>query len=334
MSNGIDANHELRRKIMGFIISQSIFSVNELGIPDLLAGGPASVESLARDSGADADALNRVMRVLAAEGIFAEGPTGVFGLEPMGKLLCTSTAGSLSNFADLMGGQSYQAWSEAIYSVRTGKPAFDHVFGQPHFDWLAENPEAAADFNRAQAGLVSLRMAPLLEHDWSGVGTVVDVGGGNGALLAALLSRHEHLRGVLFDLPHVVGEADPVLREADVLTRCERVGGNFFGALPGGGDVYALAQILHDWGTEDAVSILRNCRAAMPAGGRILILEQVIPEDSQPHPAKLLDLHMLVLLGGRERTESDWHDLLAQSGFRIEKIEMSPRSSLIEARPV
>ena len=326
-------NAALRRKIMGYITSQAIFAMSTLGLADLLGDEPAAAVDLAAAAGADADALQRFLRVLAAEGLFVESPPGTFALTPMGGLLRSDVPGSLRHFCSLMAGEAYTAWSGAAHSLRTGGPAFDAVFGQPYFEWLAEHPAASARFDRAQAGLVVLRLRPLLNRDWTGVRTVVDVGAGNGQLLTSLLAEWTHLRGVLFDLPHVVAGAAHVLREAGLAARCRCVGGDFFRDMPTGGDVYVLAQILHDWDDDHAVAILRQCRGAMDADGRLLILEHVVHEDGQPHPAKMLDLHMLVMLGGRERTETAWRELLARGGFAAVDISHSARSSLIEARP-
>ncbi|WP_435852342.1 methyltransferase [Streptomyces platensis] len=325
------ANQELRRRIMGYIVSQSIFTVNELRIADRLDGGPRHVADLAHECNVDADALQRTLRALAAEGLFREGPAGTFCLAALGELLRTDAPGSLHEFVNLMAGESYRVWADSAYSVRTGRPAFDLVHGRPHFNWLAEHADAARNFNRAQASLVTHRLLPLLGRNWSDVKTVVDIGGGDGTLLARLLGQEPHLEGVLFDLPHVVTEAEMNLAESGVRNRTRIVGGDFFAEVPAGGDVYVLAQILHDWNEEKALGILRSCRQALPAHGRLLILEQVIPEGNEPHPAKLLDLHMLVLLGGRERTETDWRSLLTDSGFRLDSVEHGGRSSLMTA---
>jgi O-methyltransferase domain/Dimerisation domain len=325
-----DPNALLRRKIMGYLVSQAIFAVTELDVLEHLDGAPLPVSELARRVGADPDALHRFLRVLAAEGLFVEAPAGSFAATPLGALLRRDTPGSLRHFASLLAGEAYQAWSAAVHSLRTGRPAFDVVFGKPMFDWLGEHPDASAAFNQAQAGLVALRLLPLVERDWSGIGTVVDVGGGNGRLLATLLARHGHLHGVLFDRPDVVTEADVAL--AGVRDRCRVVGGDFFDTVPAGGDVYVLAQILHDWDDGTAAAILRRCAAAMTPQARLLILEQVVPDGAEPHPAKLLDLHMLVLLGGRERGEGDWRRLLADGGFELVGIDSSARSALLEAR--
>ncbi|MFB4313825.1 methyltransferase [Actinomadura sp. 21ATH] len=328
------ANAAVRRKIMGFIVSQAIHAVCELGVPDRLADGPAAVPELAAGTGADAGALHRFLRVLAAEGLFTEDPAGTFALTAEGRLLCAAEPGSLRHFAELMSGEAYVAWSRAAHSLRTGEAAFAAVYGSPFFDWLAEHPEEAARFDRAQAGLVEMRLLPLLERDWDGAGTVVDVGGGNGVLMSALLAARPDLKGIVFDLPHVVDGARRTLAEAGLAGRTRCAGGDFFAGVPAGGRVYVLAQILHDWADGEAVAILRRCHEAMPPDGALLLLEQVVPEDGEPHPAKLLDLHMLVLLGGRERTAAQWRDLLARGGFEQVSATEGPRSTLIEARPL
>lgn len=327
------ANVELRRKMMGFIVAQAIHAVTEAGVIDALTGGARPVADLAAATGTHPDALRRFLRALAGEGIFVEEPAGTFALTPQGELLRSDTPGSLRHFSTLMVGEAYQVWELAGDSLRDGEPAFARRFGKPLFDWLADHPDKAAEFDAAQAGLVELRLLPLLDRDWTGVSTVVDVGGGNGGLLGRLLARHPHLTGTLLDQPHAVDQARVNLAEAGVADRCTFVPGDFFVDVPAGGDAYVLAQILHDWDDDRAGEILARCRAAMPAGARLLVLEQAIAEDGRPHPAKLLDLHMLVLLGGRERTEDEWRALLGRAGFTVTAISHHARSSLIEARP-
>jgi hypothetical protein len=319
-----DGYQRLRHQVMAFVVSQAIFAVTEAGIVELLTAGPIEVGELARQAAVDRDALSRFLRVLVAEGLFAEDPPGTIALTEMGAHLRRDRPGSLCHLVTLMAGEGYQAWAMAAHTLRTGEPAFDIVFGQPMFDWLAAHPQKSAAFDAAQAGLLTTRAAPLVDWDWSGTRTVVDVGGGNGALLATLLSQHSHLRGILFDLPHVI-------KEADVPDRCDLVGGDFFTEVPSGGDVYVLAQILHCWDDHDAVRILRQIAAAIPTHGRLLIVERVIPDDDLRHPAKLLDLHMLVVLGGRERTNSDWRKLLAAGGFELLDVQCAARSSLLIA---
>ncbi|GAA4548877.1 methyltransferase [Amycolatopsis samaneae] len=326
------ANALLRRKLMGFVLTQAIHAVVETGVIDRLAAGPATVAQLAAASGTDPDALARFLRLLGTEGVLAGDPGGTYTLTELGELLRRDVPGSLRHFASMMVGESYLAWQAAEHTLRTGEPAFDNVFGTAMFSWLAEHPEEEARFTAAQAGLVRLRAAPLLDYEWSDIRTVVDVGGGNGGLLALLLADRPGLCGVLLDLPHVVARASGTLAEAGVADRCECVGGDFFEAVPAGADAYLLAEILHDWNDTKAVELLRLCREAMPKSARLLILEQVAHEDGSRWD-DLLDLHMLVMVGGRERDRKAWHSLLGEAGFVITDVRGGARSSLIEARP-
>ena len=318
-------NTAMRRTIMGFIVSQTVCAVSRVGIPDLLAHGPRDVAGLAEASGTDPGALARFLRVLAAEEILVEVEPGVYALSPTGELLRGDIPGSLRHFTELMSAEAYTVWGAAEDSLRGGGPAFPSVFGLPYFEWLAVRPEAAERFDRSQAGLVELRLLPLLEWDWPGACSVVDVGGGDGALLRRLLDDHPHLSATLLDLPHVVGNA-----EEDGIAR---VGGNFLEEVPAGADVYVLSQILHDWDDTDALSVLRACREAMPAHGRLLVVEQVLRGGGGPDPALLLDLHMLVLLGGRERDRREWESLFERGGFILTSVRTGPRSTLLEALP-
>lgn len=318
-------NTAMRRTIMGFIVSRAVCAVTRAGVPDLLADGPRDVAELAAASGTDPGALGRFLRVLSAEGILLEPEPGVYALSAAGDLLRADVPGSLRHFTELMSAEAYLVWEAAEESLSSGGSAFPSMFGRPYFAWLTEQPEAAERFDRAQAGLVELRLLPLLEWDWSAVDSVVDVGGGDGALLRKILAAHPHLSGTLLDLPHVLENA-----QEDGLAR---VSGDFLEEVPKGADVYVLSQILHDWDDSDAVRILRACRKAIPAHGRLLVVEQILRDDGVPDPALLLDLHMLVLLGGRERTEPEWERLFAAGGFTLTSTRTGPRSALLEARP-
>ncbi|MER7820081.1 methyltransferase [Streptomyces sp. NPDC096153] len=331
----MNVNQALRKKIMGHIVSQAIHAVTLLKVPDALAGQPLHLDQLAAATGADADALHRFMRVLVAEGVFCEPQAGTYALTDMGELLRTDTPGSLSHLSTLMAGEAYEAWGAAVHSLRTGRPTFDHLYGAPYFEWLAQNPRASRAFHDGQAGLVQMRLLPLLNRDWTSIGTVADIGGGNGTLMMTLLEQNPHLSGVVFDLPQALDQAEEAIADAGLGGRAACAAGDFFKAIPPGSDVYVLSQILHDWDDERAAQILQSCRAAAGPGSRLLILDQVLPHDSGSQPAALLDLHMLILLGGRERTEAAWKDLIERCGFRVVRdIEHGPRSSLIEAVPV
>ncbi|MDV7353442.1 methyltransferase [Rhodococcus oxybenzonivorans] len=328
-----DINNRVRKQIMGYIVSQAIAAVCELGVPDKLSNGSRSLPDLATSVGADADALGRFMRVLVAEGLFMEEAAGRFALTEAGELLRVDTPGSLRHLVGLMSKEAYTVWGHSLHSVRTGKESFTEAFGRPYFEWLSDNPSASDEFDRCQAGLVEVRLLPLLNRDWAKTTTVVDIGGGAGTLIETLLGSHPHLRGTVFDLPHVVAESASKFCSADIGDRTTVVGGNFFEEVPQNGDVYVLSQILHDWDDESAGKILGNCRRAISGNGRLLIVEQVLPEVATAHPMALLDLHMLVLLGGRERTATEWRRLLSGHGFTLESITPGPRSSVIESVP-
>lgn len=327
-----ERNECLRGKIMGYLVSRSIAAVCELGIPDRLADGPVPASTLAPAVGAHPGALSRFLRVLAAEGLFDEVEPDVFALTPLGALLRADTPGSLRHLVELMGGEAYEVWGAAEHSLRTGDAAFPQVHGQPYFEWLAAHPDAALRFDEGQAGLVELRQIPLLDRDWSGMTTVVDVGGGNGALMCRLLAGNPHLSGTVFDRPQVVAAAAPALAGFGVTGRSSVAEGDFFDRVPPGADAYVLSQILHDWPDREAARILHTCREAMHARSRLLLVEQVLPEGAGSSAAALLDLHMLVLLGGQERTRAQWEHLLSQAGFRLESVTEGPRSSVLEAR--
>ena len=324
-------NEQLRLKIMGYIVSQAIYAAAELDIASRLAGGPRTAAELAEVTGADPGALGRIMAVLTAEGLFTEDDRGRYSLTGLGELLRGDVPGSLRHFSLQMGGEAYLAWSEGLRSVRTGQPAFDRTFGAPYFEWLAAHPETAARFNRLQSDLVIRRLEPLRAITWPTRGLVVDVGAGDGTLLTELLAGQPGLAGVVLDLPHVADAARRRVAQAGLSDRIRCVGGDFFREVPGGGDYYILAEILHDWDDEHAAAILRQCRCAMPPHGRLLLLEQVIPDGPGQHPARLLDLHMLIMLGGRERTRAQWRALLDRSGLALESVTVADRSCLLQA---
>lgn len=326
-------NHRLRLKIMGYIISQAIWTAAELDIASKLADGPLTAAQLAVAVGAEPDALGRVMATLTAESLFTEDECGRYSLTRLGELLRGDVPGSLRHFSLQMGAEAYLAWSGALQSVRTGQPAFKQVFGAPYFDWLAAHPETEARFTRLQSDLVIRRLEPLRAISWPPHGFVVDVGAGDGTLLVELLAGRPGLTGIAMDLRHVADAARLQVAQAGLADRIRCVGGDFFHAIPGGGDYYILAEILHDWGDDDAAAILRQCRKAIPSHGRLLLLEQVIPDGQGQHPVRLLDLHMLIMLGGRERTREQWRALLKRSGFNLESVTAAERSCLLQATP-
>jgi hypothetical protein len=306
----------------GYWMSKAIYVTARLGVADHLASGPRSAEELAVATQAHAPALYRVLRALASIGIRSEVVPGRFALTPMASLLRSGTPDSMRALAIMYGEDQYRAWDDALYSVQTGRPAFDHAFGATYFDYFATHPEASRIFNEAMVGWTTqLTDAVVAAYDFSSFGVVADVGGGHGALLAAILKSSPATLGILFDLPQVVESAEPFLTAAGVAGRCTRVGGDFFAAMPTGADAYVLAQILHDWDDERSLAILRQIRQVIPDQGRLLIVELVLPEGNEPFLGKWLDLHMLVLLH-------------AASFELAEVVSTSEPQSIIEARPV
>ena len=300
---------------------------------DVVGEEPMPVTEIAARVDADPSSLRRVMRLLASIGIFSEAEPGSFVATPMSDLLRDDRPDSVRYLAMQQGSPTYRAAGELLQSVRTGEPTAEAVLGKPFFDYLADDAEASDLFNRAMAGNARARAAATLAFDWGGVATVADIGGGNGSLLTTLLAAEEHLRGVVFDLPHVVQDARPVIDEAGLSARCETAGGDFFADDLPGADVYLMAQILHDWDDERALAILRNCRRSIADGGRLLVVDMVMPEGQEPSYGKLLDLIMMCMIGGKERTEPEWRALLADGGWELDRVTTGPAISLLEAVP-
>jgi hypothetical protein len=319
--------------ILGFVVSRAIYVVAKLGVADLLAGGPLSAEELASRCDAHASSLERFLRTLVRAGIFVESAPGRFGLNEQANLLRSDVPGSLRDLALYFGELSYRGWEQVLSAAQTGRPAFDRVFGAGFWDYLDEHPEAAATFNGAMRGGAAARARALDAYDWSEVRTVVDVGGGDGTLLVDLLARHPHLRGVVFDRPHAVRGAGARIEEAGLTGRCTARAGDFLAEIPEEGDVYLLVIVLHDWDDDRAGAILAACRRAIREGAVLLLVEIVLATGDAPLVAHLLDLHMLVELGGRERTELEWRALLEAAGFRLARILPGEPWSVLEAVP-
>jgi hypothetical protein len=324
----------MMQMITGSWVAQALYAVARLGVADVLGTeGAMAPEELADRVGADTDALHRLLRALAAREVFAEDDDGRFGLTPLAECLRSGTPGSVRDFAIMMGSPPvWRSWEEILHSVRTGEPAFDHVYGMPVFDWYARDPEAAAI---GAAGLHSRSVAEndavVAAVDVGDAASVLDVGGGRGSLLRTFLAAHPHLRGTLFDLPHVVGALETGPEVADQLSSA---GGDFFDAVPGGHDVVVLKKVLHDWPDEQATTILRRCADGLPRHGRVLVVENLVPPGNTPSFAKWLDLLMLVYAGGRERTEQEYRVLFEGAGLALRRVlPTSTGITVLEATP-
>lgn len=328
--------------ITSYWISQAIYVAAELGIADLLGKRGRPVAELAHATNSNPDALYRLLRSLSAAGVFAEAAPREFVLTPMGALLKRDMPGNLRDFSRFQGdGWHWRSWGALGESVKNGRPAqlLSGADGDPSancFDYLASQPQSAAIFNAAMTGYTAQVHAAVAEsYDFSDARMVMDVGGGQGALLALLLDQYPALRGLLFDRESVVMGARQTLADFGVVDRVELIGGDFFTALPRGVDVTLLCAVIHDWDDERAAAILRNVVEAMSPDGCVLVVENVIPEGNEAHPGKLIDLEMLLMTGGRERTRREFEVLLGVAGLRIERVLPTAVSiSIIEARPV
>ena len=311
----------LREMLTGYWTAQAIHAAAVLGVADLLKDGPRTSADLAAVTGTHERSLYRLLRALVSVGVFAEEAPGHFGLSPLAECLRTDAVNSVRAMAIMTGSEHYHSWGDLLYSIRTGQTAFEHLYGQPIFPYLATHPEAAQVFDDAMTAIHGAETAAMLDaYDFGPFQTLVDVGGGNGSLLTAALQRYPALRGILFDRADVVDRARPLLKAAGLEERCPAVAGSFFSSVPAGGDAYLMRHIIHDWNDVLALSILRNCRQVMPVGGRLLLIESVIPPGPGASWSKFLDLNMLVIPGGMERTEAEYRDLLALAGFRLERI--------------
>ena len=302
--------------LAGFQLSQALYAAARLGIADRLRSGPQDAAALAADVGADALSLRRVLRTLASIGVFTQTADGQFGLAPLGETLTQDSPASMRDLAIMWMETHYTPFGELLHTVRSGEPAADHLYGQPFFSWLSGQPGQAARFTGAMANLTSgikKGAIPFLPLD--GARTIVDIGGADGTMLAAILPGHPGLRGVLFDLPHVVADAPKTLTENGLADRVECIGGDFFESVPGGADSYLLSFVIHDWPDDAARRILANIAAAGGSGARLMMIEFVVPPGDSPHMSKMIDLTMLGMLAGRERPEEDWRELLTSAGF-------------------
>ncbi|WP_370329176.1 methyltransferase [Mycolicibacterium hippocampi] len=315
----------------------SLYTAAKLGIPDRLATGPAHAEDVAARIGADPDAVQRLMRALAGRGVFKRRRDGRFVNTAIGNALRSDSEGSLRDMVLFIGHPArWEDWGNLLHSVQTGEPAVHKVRGMSFFDYLNTDPEFAQVFNNAMTAVSGLANEPTLrEYDFTGFRLIVDVGGGHGALLATILRSAPESRGILYDLPAVVEGAAPTLQVAGVAHRVSTAGGSFMSSVPDGGDAYVLKSVIHDWDDETALTILRNVRTAIPPTGKLLLFEMVLPDRPTQSLAFMLDLEMLVTSGGRERTQREYAKLLAQAGFRLDRVvRTATPTSIVEASPV
>jgi len=321
----------------GGAVAHVVYLAAKLGLADQLADGPKSAAELAGPLVLHAPSLHRLMRTMASLGLLAEGEAQRFSLTTLGEALRTGAQGS-ARATLLMTGSSWvgAGLANMLHSVQTGRTGFEKAQGMHFFDYLAQHPEHASIFSEAMVGFHGAEPAAVAAaYDFSPFSTIVDVGGATGNMLAAILARHSKPRGLLFDRPHVVVDATGLLKANGIADRVTIETGDFFQTVPSGGDAYILSHILHDWNDEQCLTILGHCRKAMKPDGRLLIVEMVLPPGDTPHPGKMLDMVMLALIGGRERTEAEYVHLFGKAGFGLNRVVATQSPvSVMEAAPV
>ena len=333
-AQAIPPHARLIQMITGAWVSGALVAAAKLNLADQLAGGPKSAADLAASMHVHASSLHRLMRTLASLGLLASRPDGRYELTALGEALKTGAPGAAKATVLSFGSDWFQStWSQLSYSVETGETGFEKAHGMRLFDYLAQHPDDAARFSETMVGIHGQEPpAVAAAYDFSSFHLVADVGGATGNLLSAILAHHAGPRGVLFDLPHVVGEAPALLKQKGVDGRVTIAGGDFFKSVPEGADAYLLSHILHDWAEAQCRAILDNVRKAMKPTSRLLIVEMVLPEGDAPHPGKMIDLLMLVTTGGQERSEAEYRQLLDSSGFQLTRVVPTRSAvSIVEA---
>lgn len=326
---------QMMQMITSGIAAQSIGVAAELGIADLLSERPQTAAEIASATGVDGGKLYRLLRFLASLGIFQIGPDEAWSLTPLGEVLRADVPGSVRAGARLMERIS----SVTPYlreSIRTGECAYNLAYGKSLFEDLSAKPEDAAVFDAAMTSFHGGETEAVLDaYSFEGVSTLADIGGGNGAVLIATLQRYTSMKGILFDQGHVLERTARIVRDAGLSDRCALNAGDFFETIPGGADVYTMRHILHDWSDELCVRILKNIREIIPASGRLLVIETVVPEGNEPSPSKLFDILMMMFPNGMERSEGQFRAIFTASGFTLAGITPTASPvSVIEARPV
>jgi hypothetical protein len=330
-------NMVLMQMVFGKAITQAVSVVARFKLADQMATGPKTAAELARAAGLHAGHLYRILRALTSVGVLSGNDEERFALTPVGEFLRSDVPGSMRAIATYVCDPwSWKPWGDLAGCAKTGRPAFERVFGEGVFDYLGKHPDEAATFNEGMTGFSQQASAAVLKaYDFSPFNTIVDVGGGHGALLLAILKANPKARGVVFDAPQVVAGAAEPIRAAGMSDRTRAEAGDFFKAVPTGGDLYVLKHIIHDWNDAKATQILKCVRAAIPSTGKLVLVELVVPPGFGSGFAPLLDLEMMVVCDGKERTETEYRELLAGAGFRLTRtVPTEGPHGLVEAVPV
>src|SRR6202047_5104317 len=327
---------KLTQILWGAALSRAVCTIAELGIADQIeAGSPQSVESLAGATGTHERSLYRILRFLDSHGIFQEKGNRQFDHTPLSHCLRSDAEGSFRPAAQMMH-RVYPAWDGLHHAAISGESGFNKVFGQPLFDYLGTHPDLAPIFDAGMTAIHGHETTAMLEaYDFSAIHLLADIGGGNGSWIVAVLQRYPKLKGLLFDLGHVVRRTHESLKTYGVDDRCSVIEGNFFQSVPGGADTYLFRHIIHDWTDEQSVQILGHCRKVIGANGKLLIVESVVPAGNAPSPSKDMDITMLTFPGGQERTEAQFRSLLKASGFELKSITPTTAMiSVVDGKPV
>lgn len=327
---------QLIQMASAFWASRLLYAAARLDLADRLADGPKTAEALAGATGTHAPSLGRFLRTLASLGLFTEDAQHRFALTALGRAMTSGAPGAArASVLTLAGDWAWHGFENVLYSLETGKSGVEKALGEPFFDWLGKNPADASLFSETMIGFHGQEPAAVAAaYDFSGFGTVVDVGGATGHLLTTILTHHRTPRGILFDLPHVVKEAGALIQARGLTGRVTIEPGSFFDRVPAGGDAYMLSHIIHDWSESQCLTILGNCRRAMRPEGRLLIVEMMLPPGNDPHPGKMLDMMMLIGPGGQERTEEEYRALLGKAGFRLTRtVPTASAVTVIEGAP-
>jgi O-methyltransferase domain/Dimerisation domain len=319
----------------GLYVTGAISALAELGVPDLLENGPKSAEELAAEIGAKADPLYRLMRATSSVGVLAEGADGKFSQTPMSAVLCTNASPSLRGYARMSGRDWHlRGWAHLTHCIKTGGEAMSAIYGTPVFQYLKNNREEAEGFDEAMTGLSAIDGPAVADaYDFSDAHSIVDIAGGHGLLLATILERNPHMTGTLYDADYVVeGAKERALKS--LAGRCTFASGDMFASVPTGTDVYIMKHIIHDWPDEACLKILKACRAGVNPGGKLLVVDCVVPTGNEFSPIKFFDLQMMIFPSGQERTEAEFRELLAAGGWRVSRvIPTAAMDSIVEALP-
>ncbi|MDB5281818.1 MAG: methyltransferase [Bacteroidota bacterium] len=323
---------QMMQMVTGFWTSCCIYTAAKLNIADLLDSKPQKAETLAEATHSDGPSLYRVLRALASVSIFSENENGEFENTVLSQTLRSNVPGSMKAMAIAQLGDHFNAWGNLLYSIKTGNISFDKVEGMPVWEYYETHPEEGLNFMKAMTGSTNAAIVNVIPaYDFSQFKTIVDVGGGNGAFLLAVLDAAKQAKGIVFDEEYVIEETEKALQEKGAV-RCSTEGGNFFESVPAGADTYIMKHILHDWSDEKSIQILNSCSKAMKPGSKLLVIESVIPQGNTPHPGKFMDINMMAMTGGKERTELEFTNLFAKAGLKLKRVinTGAPTLSIVE----